>query len=266
MTELPLGLEPAERVLIEGALAEYKQGLDFIHSCLVELNVNVFIVEHILKFPLDLFFGNDPNNNIFFGQVVNNALYMSVLSITKLIHDSNSDFFTLEQFRNKGYTLLKPEYKKAFATRLNETKVRSEKETSKLLEKMVNLRHNQIAHFKRSFVNESLDQTRVYESFDQIIEQARLLFSEVQVLCDKLTKSYMALFFDTWYGWLPIPYDDWEYGPDIFDILDRIARTSDILNMPESNPVSWQQIKATLTEKQLRQLNHYRKKFKLEEI
>src|SRR6266567_2364167 len=185
MPYLPLGdHDQAENVLVEASLAEYKQGMYFFTRYLTELNVNLFIVESIFQFPLELLFGGGPDNAIFFGQVVRNA---------------------------------------------------------------------RIAHFHQSFVQ---------ESFDPIMKQEDLLFSEVKALCDKLNVMVQTLAFGIHHSMLPPSY--WAGHADIDYMLDRLAQTSDWVNMAERNPAFWQQGQQILTEEQSRVIHFYRRKFGLE--
>ena len=90
----------------------------FFTPYLTELNINLFIVERIFRFPLELLFGGGPDNAIFFVQVVRNALQMSVLCITKMVTDAGDGLYTLRQFKNKVIHMVKPEYQQAFRERV----------------------------------------------------------------------------------------------------------------------------------------------------
>jgi len=252
MPDLPLGdPDQVENVLVEASLAEYKQGMAFFTRYLTELNVNLFIVERISQFPLKFLFGDGPDNAIFFGQVVRNALQMSVLCITKMVTDAGDGLYTLRQFKNKVIPMVKPEYKRAFCERLkvawNEASVRD------LFRRAKNLRNSRIAHFSQSFFQ---------ENFEPIMKQEDLLFSEVKDLRDKLNEMVQALAFGIHHTWLPPSY--WAGHADIDRVLDRLAQTSEWVNMAERNPVFWQQRQHFLTEEQSRVIHSYRRRFGLE--
>jgi len=252
MPYLPLGdHDQAENVLVEASLAEYKQGMYFFTRYLTELNVNLFIVESIFQFPLELLFGGGPDNAIFFGQVVRNALQMSVLCITKMVSDAGDGLYTLRQFKNKVFLMVKPEYQQAFRERLKVAW--DESSVQDLLKRARNLRNTRIAHFHQSFVQ---------ESFDPIMKQEDLLFSEVKALCDKLNVMVQTLAFGIHHSMLPPSY--WAGHADIDYMLDRLAQTSDWVNMAERNPAFWQQGQQILTEEQSRVIHFYRRKFGLE--
>lgn len=238
----------AEQVLIEEGLAEYKQGMDFFSAYLVELNTNLYMVEHIFQFPFDVLFPTSEGSTIFFDQVMRNALHVSVLTITKLATDQNQSM-TLRKFKNKVKELVKNEYKQAFQKRLKEAAFN--KETEELLERANGLRNHQIAHFDPGF-------------YDQTLEQETLLFAEIKALCDKLNRLLEALSFGTRYGKLPLSY---EIGrPDIEDVLIGYAGRSSLLNLPESNPIYWQQMQPKINEEDIKMLNYYRRKLYLNEV
>ncbi len=253
MPDLPLGdHDQAEKVLVEASLAEYKQGMSFFTPYLTELNINLFIAERIFQFPLALLFGRGPENAIFFGQVVRNALQMSVLCITKLVSDKKgcNDPYTLTRF--KYNVQVKPEYQQAFQERLKVAW--DESAVQDLLQRAKKLRDTRIVHFDQSFVQ---------ESFDPNMTQEDLLFSEVKALRDKLNMMFQALAFGIHHGMLPYSYCAGH--ADIDDVLNRLAQTSDLVNMAERKPAFWQQRKQTLTEEQSRVIQFYRRKFGLEE-
>ncbi len=252
MPDLPLGEhDQAENVLVEASLAEYKQSMSFFTPYLTELNVNLFIVERIFQFPLELLFGGGPVSAIFFGQVVRNALQMSVLCITKLVSDRAHNPYTLRRFKDSVLGMVKPEYQQAFRERLEVAW--DESAVQDLLRRARNLRNTRIAHFDQSFVQ---------ESFDPTMRQEDLLFSEVKALYDKLNVMFQALAFGVLHGMLPPSY--WTGHADIDYVLDRLAQTSDWVNMAERNPAFWQQGQQILTKEQAKVIHFYRRKFGLE--
>ena len=254
MPEIPLsGNEQSKDVIREAVLTEYRQSMDFFYFRLLELNVNLHIVEQILQFPRELLFGEGPENNIFFGQTVNNALQVSILLITKLTTDQGRDIRTLTRFKNKVLGMVKPEYTKAFQKRLKMMKF--DQKTQDLLEKVSRLRDTRIAHFTNTFFQEYNDPTMKQES---------VVFSEILALRDELNTLFHALSFGIKHGTLPASYETGH--SDIKDILNSLVQTSGLLNMPERHPDLWQQEQVRLTKPQLEQLNFYRRRFNLPEI
>ncbi len=148
--------------------------------------------------------------------------------------------------------MVRPEYQQAFRERLEVAW--DESTVQDLLRRARNLRNTRIAHFDRSFVQ---------ESFDPTMKQEDLLFSEVKTLCDKLNVMFQALAFGIHHGMLPYSY--WAGHADIDNVFDRLAQTSDWVNMAERNPACWQQGQQMLTEEQSTVIHFFRRKFGLEE-
>lgn len=240
-------------VIVEDAQKEYNHALDFFNSRLLELNTNLYIVEQLIRFPRKLFLGDGPENTIFFGQTINNAIQVSILIITRLVVDQDGDLYTLTSFKKKVYTMIKPEYEKAFRKRLKQ--MNFDKQEKDLLEKAKRLRNERIAHFSKSFFQGYYDPT---------MKQEVLTFEELLALRDKLNGILQSFFLNTKPGMLPLSYDT--FNSDIREILNRIIYASPILNMPESDSALWRQLQASLTEEDRKQLNYYRVKFGLEEI
>ena len=179
---------------------------------------------------------------------------MSVLCITKLVSDKKgrNDPYTLRRFKDNVVHMVKPEYQQAFQERLKVAW--DESAVQDLLQRAKKLRDTRIVHFDRSFVQ---------ESFDPNMTQEDLLFSEVKALRDKLNMMFQALAFGIHHGMLPYSYCAGH--ADIDDVLNRLAQTSDLVNMAERNPAFWQQRQQTLTEEEFRVIQFYRRKSGLEE-
>ena len=116
---------------------EYDQAMKTFFSHLVELNINIYIVERVFAFPIDLLSGGNPNKSIFFRQVIDNFLDQSVLTITKLVHDQGSKqqkpVYTLRQLKNKVNMHVSDERRDSLRQQLNA--VDFEQRTAILLEK-----------------------------------------------------------------------------------------------------------------------------------
>lgn len=240
----------AEDVLVEATLTEYKQGIAFFSAYLVELNVNLFFAERIIRFPRELFFGAGPDNAIFFHQTVRNAIQMSVLCITKLVIDQGSDAYTLRMFKNRVVKMMKPKYLQAFRERL---KVEWDASAVQhLLDRAKILRNTRIAHFDPSLVQDSVNST---------MKQEDLLLSEIKNLRDKLNTMFQALAFGIRYGMLPLSYE--EGHADIDDMLTRLAQTSDWVTRVKQDPALWQQTQQFLTKEQSEEMSWYRRRLGL---
>jgi hypothetical protein len=224
---------------------EYLRGTNFFFNELVRLNTNIAIVEQVIQFPFELFFLETPT---FFRYVIANFLDMSLLIITRLATDSGKDVYTLPHFKNRVMEeLVKPEYKEAFQNALKQAKF--DKRTHDLLEQARKLRTEYVAHLSRQ-----PDPTT-----------SPIDFEDLKILRDQLNSLLEALTPDRAHLFTPIQYYN-RSKSDIEAILDSLAKTSNILHMPEENPVVWQIQYKRLTESEVSQFNIYRKKFGLPEV
>ncbi len=240
-------------VLEKGSIDEYQKTIDFFWDELTKLNTNIFIIKKIFEFPFDLFCS--PQNRIFFSRVVWNLYENSVLIITKLATDAGGDLHTLRQFKNWVFKQIKSEYKSDFRQKLREVKFDSR--TNNIFSKAKDLRDNVFAHFNR----------------DKLEQMPNLSLSELEELKDKLNSLFDALLFNAEYEMLPPSYSDnvilpkeVAYQTDIEDILDLIAKNSELLNMPGRDPEVRKYHKENYDEEAIEKINKYRKKFSLPEV
>lgn len=244
--------------LIEDAenLLYYKNGIKFFYLQLVHLNVNVFILDHVLTFPYHLF--TVPGESLFFRMVFENFFYASLLIITRIAADYGADVFTLPRFKNRVRQFIKPEIREAIDRRLR--KVRFDETTQSLLEKARTLRSERVAHVLEDVALSRTDETIV-------------TFGEIKSMRDELNSLLDVLSFNVAHMMLPLQYHPdvrhppgVDSRPDIEAILDDVARRSILLNLPETNPTSWNFRKDNLPEQDIEILNKYRRKFDLTEI
>ena len=236
-----------------GFVDEYKRGMEFFSSHLVELHMNIFILEKVLAFPFQLFAGPD---QIFFRQVIINFYDVSILTITRVAADQDGDLFTLPRFKNAIVQHIKDAYREPFLTRLRQ--VRFDEETEVLLARARTIRNQRIAHITQQFAS---------NFFQRPLEQLGFNLGELKSLRDRLTALFQALAINATYRMLPIGYDTDTSQSDIEQLLDGIADKSRILRMPEQQPEFWQTYRLpTLTDAEKEQINMYRRKFGLTPI
>ncbi len=137
-----------EDVLEAEFVDEYRQGMQFFYSSLVELHTNIFILEKVLAFPFRLFAGPD---QIFFRQVVINFYDISILTITRVAADQNGDLFTLPRFKNAVVQHIKDAHRGPLQERLRA--VRFDEATRELLAKAKAIRNQRIAHLTQQFAD-----------------------------------------------------------------------------------------------------------------
>jgi hypothetical protein len=261
MLDLPIGPSTAAKdILKPGALTEYEQGMTFLYYELIELNVNIYLVDQILRFPLKLFLLEErAGKDIFLSQFIDNTMYISILSITRLVADDSPDVFTMNTFQNRLLQLVKPEYKAAYKERLRDNRF-SDPEIRSIRNKAKDFRNKRLAHLTQDYFQQVYDKT---------IKIINIYFPDVKALCEKLNRSFSNLAFDAEYIMLPNEYWDDQpasYKSDIEEILDSIAKNSHILSLPETSPLRWRVVLPTLTQSDLSQLNQYRRKFGMPEV
>jgi hypothetical protein len=220
---------------------------------LTYLNVDIFILDHLLAFPFHLF--PAPGGNLFFRMAVNNFLSASVLATTRVAGDQDSDFFTLPRFKNWLLQAVRPEYATEFRGRLRQ--LRFATTVRELLRNAVRIRHRHIAHI---FEEESSERK----------QNDILTFGELKTIRDSLNLLFAGLAFGTEYLFLPVQYlpniqrpQGVDARPDIERLLDLIANRSELLRLPETHPQQWVYRRGALSEKDRNLLNAYRSKFGL---
>jgi len=255
MTPTAYDLSPDEVITAE-FLDTYNRGMAHFFSELVELNVNLFILEKVLTFPFAMF--SSPHETIFFSAVARNFFRSSLLLVTKAATDRGGDFFTLVHFKTLVRQGVRDEFRAQVDHRLREAKF--DRRVLALLEKARNMRSESVAHAIEGVV---LGQD----------ERARLDFGELCELRDELNLLLDALSFNVGHMWLPVPYSSEaihpkgsDSRPDIERILDEIARTSYLLNLPEQNPGMWALELQHRSSEDIKTLSKYRDKFGLPSI
>lgn len=232
---------------------EYKQGMQFFYSSLVELHTNIFILEKVLAFPFRLFAGPD---QIFFRQVIINFYDVSILTITRVAADQEGDLFTLPRFKNAVVQHTKDAHRETLQERLRA--VRFDDVTKELLAKAKAIRNLHIAHIMQEFAN-NFSQRR--------LEQLGFNLGELKTLQDSVTRLFQSLAINMLCRMLPIGYDTDTDQSDIEQLLNDIARKSRILTLPEEQPEWWETYQLpSLTKPEKEQINKYRQRFNLTPI
>jgi hypothetical protein len=180
----------AKDVLDESGLDEYKAGMEFFYSELVELNIIVYLAERMVEFPFELF--AHPDKTIFFGMVMRSFHDSAILIVTRLATDQKGDLYTLSRFKNRVLELAKPEFKDSIRARLREA--RFDQGVTNLLEKAKELRSNRITHTTHDLISKKI-----------IVSRPTL--SEIVRLRDALNSLLDAISFNVSHMMLPIPYD-----------------------------------------------------------
>jgi len=245
-----------EDALNQGELDYYKRGMDFFFEELVHLNVNLFILDKVIEFPFNLLAG--VGETLFFHMVFHNFFYASLLIITRIAADQGGGLFTLPSFKNRIRQAVKKRFQGQMDDRLR--KVRFDQKTRNLLKRARKLRTQRIAHAVEGVVLGEEKEVRVF-------------YGDLQQLRDQLNDLLDALSFNVEHMMLPIQYSPdvihpkgSDKRPDIERILDSIAKSSPMLNMPEDHPARWPYRRKQLTSEEMKIINQYREKFGLRTI
>jgi hypothetical protein len=234
-------------------LPYYTKGMDFFYLQLVELNVNIFILGHVLSFPFDLFVR--PDRSLFFKMVIRNFFDASLLIVTRVAADQGDGVFTLQRFKNRVRELIRMEYQPELDNRLREA--RFDSKTQALLKKARDLRTERVAHSMEDIVLEKSAMSTV-------------VFSDIKTLAGDLESVLNAISFNVEHLMLPLQYhpkvqhpQGVDSRPDIEILLDSVAERSSLLRMPEQDPIGWKYERERITREHLQMVNKYRGKFGL---
>jgi hypothetical protein len=242
--------EKAVEILKDETLEQYLSNMEYFHDKLSELHHNVFFLQHIVDFPVDLFLGFE---DYFLLCVARNFLQLSLLQIAKLTSDAGKDARTLRKFKNFMASAVKDEVQAEYRELLREAKW--DARTENLLAVAKRLRDTTIAH-----------------SIPPNGQMDGITFDEIKKIVRELTNLFEVASFGTEYRYLIPSYDPMvqhpagtDSRPDIERILDSIARESGVLDMPEKNPTWWPERRKRWSAEKIGQVNHYRRKFGLPE-
>jgi hypothetical protein len=264
MDDLPVGTDANIKDLMPwGELQIYQQKLVIIQNQLLRLNIDIYLLEQILKFPTVFLYHDGVTYNTFFESYIENAFDMSVLIITRISINDKADPFTMETFRNSIEQRIKPQYLAAYKD-LNKTIKWSWNAVRHITTKLEDLRNGRIAHLKQEYLEVALK-----DSYSTVQQERQILLSDIKRVCGKLNESLHRLTFlgGAKFDLLPPWYQENRAvgKSDIEEILESIAKNSSILSMPEIDLDQWRNIMDSRHE-QIEQFNFYRRKFGLPEM
>lgn len=236
-------------------LKEYEKGIESFYLDLAALNTNMFIMNKIKEFRLDLFCPHDKST--FFLMVIKNFFEYSIITIIRLFEDTG---FTIPKFKDRianDYIIKK--YKNAFMDRFNNIKF--DDLTKDILKRVKHLRNKRFAHIIK---------------IEKDIKNVDVDIEELEKLINYINLFFQNLSFNTDFNMLPITYSkkvkhpkDLNSRPDIERILDSVAKESAFLNTPErysKYPQVWINIKKNWNEEKLNVFYRYRKKLGLPKL
>ena len=225
----------------------------------MRLNTSVFILEKIAAFPFHLF---APLENPFWKTVYECLFETSVMVIWRIAVDTHHDALTIRRLKN-GVRKNMREHHSLGLLDAELRRIHFTRDLSLIEDRVRDLRHNYIAHFSDSW---NIDPD------PEMVKERMIRLSELQEACELVNSLFRLLCFGHGRGVLPIQYDPSVRRPagagsrpDIERILDSMARDSALLNMLERERDYWISYRKQLPERDLYELNRYRRKFGLPE-
>jgi hypothetical protein len=233
-------------------LEEYKQKMDWFYSELVELNNVSHFMQKIIEFPFVLFRPNKQNNYLFFNTIMSSFHQTAIFSISRLVTDGR-DTYSLFHFKNDVFRWATDQGKEMLKEQLKTVETQEIQQMAR--EKTRELRDSVYAHTLITSIDS--EKTIYYAGLKDFKE-----------LHEKLQTIFDALSFETQtVRQLKDIIGDLDLEQaGIEEILDNIAKTSELFNLPESDMQEWLNIKRKLTDEQIQKFNQYRHKFNLPEV
>ena len=245
---MPADDRKPEQVLKPEYLREYTTAHNDIWYRLVHVNTSIQILEIIASYPVDHLF--DPSEAVFLKMLYWNFNYTCIVMLYAILDDPEG--LTLNQFKN---TLIKkwlPEKEQQFF-RAKLKNCRFSAKCKRLKSRLQQIRHKVIAHRDPKIVNGSL-RIPVLSIADlrTLYNETEALFSACSFHAEYETRLYV-----------PCTVGDKPVQKDIEYIMDLLVYHSFWLNQPERDIELWPELRKSLTEKELLDLNTWRVKLGL---
>ena len=247
-----------EELLVEAWIPTYKTQIRVLHNQLVQIRSMLFILEHIARFPFDLF-GEHPGP---FWYLVRQSLETSVVvGLWRILLDTDDKALTLRKLRNQVMSKAVDETaRRRIAEELRSHDV--DTRINQIEGKVSRLRHQHFAHLEPVEATGSTVKP----------EDSPLTFEELRELATAAHDLINVIGMNTYYMTLFSDYDPavtrggQRFKPDVEFLFDEIVARSDDLRMPEVKPHEFQFYWKHRTPSQRAAFNEYRKKFGLPEV
>lgn len=246
-------LQPGD-VIESSWLEEYERKINLLWQELILLNSNLYVLEKLSKFPTHLF--TDPLRGDFLDIVAVNLSSMCAMSIWRLWLDKDKRSLTFRPFKDDVQKHIRREYRQDFDPALENLKW--DEDALKRVEKF---RHKLMAHFDSKCNLSPQERRKLWLSLPALTNLRDTLNRLFEILCFGCRRSVLHIAYDP-----KIQHPrDMDPRSDVEVILDKIARNSPMLRMPEEHPEVWSDFRKNLSKDDLQALNEYRRKFGLPE-
>ena len=239
-----------EDVIKPEFLEKYRELHKDILFRLSHINATITILEKILQSPLQYF---QQSETVFWRTVCWNSVWASVVLIHALTNDKPKYTHTLCRFKNDILEWLRDSEKAEFSQILE--KHEFDQTTNTILEKISQIRHKELAH--REFKNNCFP------------NPGGITDSEIRRVYNDIEKLFDACSFGIEYDTTLYPTGTCGGKPiekDIDHLLDLIVKDSYWLNGPEQMKEFWPDRRQSSPQKELSELNEFRKKFGMSEV
>ena len=238
-------------------LPVYEERLERLWFQSVQLNATLYLLGKISEFPVELF----ALDQRLFWSLVAHALYeSSIMTIGRIVGDRRKNVLTLPRFREELVDhAVDDGARESLEQRLGA--VEFEESVDQILEEVVHVRNDWIAHLKREAVAEAGDSGRGVTIVP--LDPLQAIRDAVNCLIDALTlDGGKAHIYMEYSGMVEHP-PGMDSRPDIEKILDMVVGASPTLRMPEEQPEPWRGFWEGLSEHERTQFNKYRLRHEL---
>lgn len=247
----------ADDVLNPGWLPEYEKQRKAIFTQLQELNTMMFILEKIAVFPFWLF-TPDTHDWVFWRTIKFSLIETTIMMASRVIIATDKDSLTLKTYRAQiVQNTVNQDAKRAVKDHFKG--VNFDRRIAEIEVKIRDIRNNFLAHLDKIQNTSEPDNRTIADITDK----------EMKVLLNAAFDLFNTLSFESYFVPWPMAYDDPirnAHQTDIDRLLDHVAQSSHLLNLPERDPDIWQRRLLKLNEYEIEKINYYRVRAGLPEI
>lgn len=248
-----------EKVLRKDFLRSYRTERDALHAQMLSMNTRLFFMRKLLDFPFHLF--SDDQLFGFWDTVYYSLFESTIVTMYRVGLDTHkSGVLTLQGLaKTVSKNIAEESDRETFDNACKKSILIQQHE--ELRTKVSQIRNHFIAHVNRDKIS-LLSRSQS--------SQLHVTLSELETIRTAMNDYFAILCLGEGLGVMLIQYDgktqDHSELTDIDALLDWVARSSPVLNMPEQDPNVWRVHREDLSEDDVAVLNHWRVKFSLQPV
>jgi len=246
-------IQPQE-IIAQNWIDVYYKYIKILSAQIVELNTTLFALDKITNFPFELL----QCDRSFWSQFSIALVDQSILIIWRIAVDKSNEGLSISHLKNEIFkNLPNGEHRGLIAKKIEEGNY--EKGLKILSKKIQAIRHKFISHFSLSFVEEPIE---------KITEETSITLEELFYFRDVIEGYFQILCFGHDIKRLKYEYVDGHIMQpiNIEEVFDAIAKSSTIVNLPETNTNKWKDFRQSISQEQVDILNEFRIKFGLQSV